>query len=116
MVAQKNFTANDGKHLLLCPAADLNDFDFMEDQTLKYYYIAVQRQTDTGFYAYCIRGTNMDNIVQRMNCFAAANICTTKREAIEIAEAWNAQFIASGTHAFMNNRSDPGEESAVLPF
>jgi hypothetical protein len=117
MVAQKNFTANDSKHLLLCPAADLNDFDFMEDKTLKYFYIAAQRKTDSGFYAYCIRVTNLDNIAERLRSFYAANVCTTKKQALEIAEAWNTGFIANGTHAFMNDRrQDLPDDEAALPF
>lgn len=93
-----------------------DDIEFMEDQTLKYFYIAVQRQTNTGFYAYCIRVTNLDNIAERMRSFYAANVCESKKKALEIAEAWNASFIANHTHAFMNSRSDPEEESATLPF
>ena len=94
-----------------------DDIDFMEDQTLKYFYIAVQRQTDTGLYAYCIRVTNLDNIAERLRTFYAANVCTTKKQAIEIAEAWNTGFIANGTHAFMNDRrEDLADDEATLPF
>ena len=65
---------------------------------MKYFYIAAQQRTETGFYA--------------------ANVCSSKKQAIEIAEAWNAQFIANGTHAFLRNTSDDPEveEFIDLPF
>ena len=85
---------------------------------MKYFYIAAQQRTETGFYAYCIRVTNLDNIAERLRSFYAANVCSSKKQAIEIAEAWNAQFIANGTHAFLRNVSDdPKDEEVIdLPF
>jgi hypothetical protein len=103
--------------IILADNIVFDDIDFMEDQTLKYFYIAVQRQTDSGLYAYCIRVTNLDNIANRLRTFYAANVCATKKQAIEIAEAWNASFIANGTHAFMNDRRhDLPDDEATLPF
>ena len=85
---------------------------------MKYYYIAAQRRIDSGFYAYCIRVTNLDNIAERLREFYAANVCSSKKEAAALAEAWNAQFIANGTHAFLrNNSADPEDEEVTdLPF
>ena len=85
---------------------------------MKYFYIAAQQRTESGFYAYCIRVTNPDNIAERLRSFYAANVCSSKKQAIEIAEAWNAQFIANGTHAFLRNTSaDPEDDEVIdLPF
>lgn len=85
---------------------------------MKYYYIAAQRRIDSGFYAYCIRVTNLDNIAERLRDFYAANVCSSKKEAAALAETWNMQFIANGTHAFMQNAvEDPtDDECEHLPF
>ena len=85
---------------------------------MKYFHLAVIRQIESGFYAYCVRVTNLDNIAARFRDFYAANVCDSKKHAAELAAAWNAQFIANGTHAFMNDHSEPEDdpENAVLPF
>lgn len=85
---------------------------------VKYYYIAAQQRTESGFYAYCIRVTNLDNISERLRDFYDANVCSSKKEAAALAETWNAQFIANGTHAFMQDCPKTSNDSAsiALPF
>lgn len=80
---------------------------------MKHYYIAVQRERETGFQAYAIRVSESDNLVAKLSGYFAANICPTKRRAWEIANAWNNQFIANGTYYWKFDNADDGEP---LPF
>lgn len=76
---------------------------------MKYFYIAVQRKIDSGFYAYFIRVSTSDNLTAKLSDFVAANICPTKRRAWEVSEAWNRSFIENGTYAFRDLFDDNEE-------
>ena len=78
---------------------------------MKYFYIAVQRERETGFQAYYIRVSESDNLAARLAGYYVANICPTKTRALELANAWNNQFIANGTYYW--KYEDDGEP---LPF
>lgn len=76
---------------------------------MKYFYIAVQRKIESGYYAYFIRVSTSDNLVSKMKPFTAANICPTKRRAWELSEEWNRSFIENGTYAFRDLFDDNDE-------
>lgn len=51
-------------------------------------------------YSYVVPVTNGDNLIWRLQNFETANICSSKKEAAEIVERWNAAHKANGEFMF----------------
>ena len=69
---------------------------------MKYFYIAVTIADNDKFYAYVIKIAPADNILSKLKIpgILHANICTTKKQAAETVERWNAVYKANGTFYF----------------
>lgn len=81
---------------------------------MKYVYIAVVREIETGQYAYPIRVSTSDNLIKKLQPFTIAQICSTKKDAYRITNNWNIDFNNNGTYAFSSTEED--EEDGLLPF
>lgn len=57
-------------------------------------YIAVQVTEDGKNYAYAVKVSESDNLLSKLAIkgIAAANLCSTKKEAEEVVTAWNETF------------------------
>ena len=63
-------------------------------------YLAAARQDKGKSYAYVIpvkEGENLVSVIMR-ECLFNANICTTKKQAIDIVNFWNYCFKQDGIH------------------
>lgn len=59
--------------------------------------------SELGSYAYVVPISESDNIKSRLNSIGGlvyANICTSKKAAAQIVEAWNEGYKAEGTYLF----------------
>lgn len=55
------------------------------------------------FCAYAVKLTEYDNVcavLDRIGGLMHANVCTTKKRAAELVNAWNDAYRANGTYAF----------------
>ena len=56
-----------------------------------------------GYYSYVLPCKAGDNLKFRLDCIGGlqvAHLCSTKREAAELVEAWNAGYKANGNYLF----------------
>lgn len=56
-----------------------------------------------GYYSYvvpCKAGENLKFALDCIGGLQVAHICSTKKEAVELAETWNAGYKANGTYLF----------------
>lgn len=65
-------------------------------------YIAVQVTEDGKNYAYAIKISERDNLLSKLAIkgIAAANLCSTKKEAGELVTCWNESFKNNGSFMF----------------
>lgn len=68
--------------------------------TYKKTFLAVTVKENDKYYSYVVPVTNGDNLVQILQKFYTANICSSKKEAGEIVERWNAIYRMHGEYAF----------------
>ena len=71
---------------------------------MKYFYIAVTIEENGKYYAYIVKISPSDNVLSKLKIKGViyANICPTKKQAIETVELWNACYKANGTYLFDN--------------
>lgn len=69
---------------------------------MKHFYIAVTIAENGKFYAYVVKLSPSDNILPKLkiNGILHANICSTKKQATETVNHWNACYKANGTFLF----------------
>lgn len=66
-----------------------------------YFYFAVIETTDDGKnYAYAVRVSETQNIINYMHKFKAMNAQPTRKKAIQTAEFWNDCFRRNNTFLF----------------
>ena len=56
-----------------------------------------------GYYSYVVSANRGDNLKFTLDCIGGlqvAHLCSTKREAAELVEAWNAGYKANGNYLF----------------
>lgn len=56
-----------------------------------------------GYYSYVVSANKGDNLKFRLDCIGGlrvAHLCSTKREAAELVETWNAGYKANGEYLF----------------
>lgn len=65
-------------------------------------YIAVQVTENGKNYAYAVKVSESDNLLSKLAIkgIAAANLCSTKKEAEEVVTAWNEAFKNNGSYMF----------------
>lgn len=71
---------------------------------MKNFYIAVSIDENGKKYAHIMKVNTHENLVNRLNTIRPeiAQICTTKKEAVQHVQHWNACYIANGEHLFDN--------------
>lgn len=69
---------------------------------MKYTWLALQIEENGKFYAYAMRVSTADNLVSKLSrkSLVTANICTSKKEAAAMVDAWNAAHKANGKYMF----------------
>ena len=73
---------------------DKNDVIFTE---------RTKTECNPGYYSYIIKCTESDNlccVLGRVGGLLHANLCPTKKRAVEIVTAWNNNYKANGTYLF----------------
>jgi len=65
-------------------------------------YIAVQVAENGKNYAYVLKVSESDNLLSKLAIkgITAANLCSTKKEAFQVAAAWNKSFKNNGSYMF----------------
>ena len=61
------------------------------------------KEYNPGYYSYVVPCKAGDNLKFTLDCIGGlqvAHLCSTKKEAAELAEAWNAGYKANGTYLF----------------
>ena len=56
-----------------------------------------------GYYSYvvpCKAGVNLKSVLDCIGGLQCAHLCNTKKEAVELVEAWNAGYKANGNYLF----------------
>ena len=71
---------------------------------MKYTWLALQIEENGKFYAYAMRVSTADNLVSKLSheSLVTANICTSKKEAAAMVDAWNAAYKKNGRYMFDN--------------
>lgn len=71
---------------------------------MKYTWLALQIEENGKFYAYAIRVSTAENLVSKLSrkSLVTANICTSKKEAAAMVDAWNAAHKENGKYMFDN--------------
>ena len=66
-------------------------------------YIVVDIAENGKSYAYVIKTSASNNLVSALNIpgIRSANVCDTKKQAYEIAEAWNETAKQNGSYLFL---------------
>lgn len=63
-------------------------------------FLAVTVKEDGKYYSYVLPVTNSINLVQALMRFDWANVCSSKKEASEMVERWNAIHKMHGDYMF----------------
>lgn len=69
----------------------------------KYSYIAVQIEENGKWYAYAEKVSEYDNLytrLERIRNIQTANVCPTKKAAVELVKFWNDSFRQNGCYMF----------------
>lgn len=68
----------------------------------KYYYFAVTVSESGKNYSYMLKASQSDNLLNKLAIpnITAANICPTKKCAIDLATHWNECYKLNGTYMF----------------
>lgn len=69
---------------------------------MKYTWLALQIEENGKFYAYASRVSTADNLVSKLSrkSLVTANICTSKKDATALVNAWNTAHKANGKYMF----------------
>ena len=79
---------------------------------MKYFYIVIQVKENNKYYAYTLKVSETDNLLSKLTIknIISANICQTKKQAREIIEYWNNNFIKENKFMFDVNLYKWGEQ------
>lgn len=74
---------------------------------MKHTYFAVAIEENDKYYAYVVKCAEGDNVLCSLNSIKGivhANVCTTKKRAVELVNAWRTQYKANGSYLFNEPR------------
>ena len=71
---------------------------------MKYFYFAVTVEENGKYYAYIVKMSSSDNVLSKLKIkgILHATLCTTKKQAAETVNHWNACYKANDSYLFDN--------------
>jgi hypothetical protein len=80
---------------------------------IKYFYVAVTVCESGKYYSYAVKVTQSDNVLSKLAIknIVTANICPTKKYAVDLVRKWNECYRTNGTYMF-----DTMPDGSPAPF